>query len=229
MNDESSFEFACPECGNVLLMPPFYSKQTIECPHCYAEVTTPIRVTGPEDESPSKVIENSPLEFPRKRDRDFKITNVVSLWMISIFMRFIFPIPTISIGLFMLLMTIFPPRPPFGEQSFSDSIPLRLLFAVPQVVAGIHSFRAGRSLARLQNDAIRRVNIFLAASVAYSAAFWLGFAFTAGVQKDMRMSFGIALGAWLMMSVFPLFLLSLYLNLSKRVTALYSGENLQSS
>ncbi len=218
MSDESHYEFACPECGNVLAFPIGGAEKSLECPHCYALVTSPMNRPDLAIDETSTIIENSPLEYPLMEDRKDRITDIVVLWVISIIMRFVFPFPALFVGLLWTQFAFFSSSP------MQEANPLRLLFSIPLIVASIHSFRAGRSLARLRPGAIRKVNCFLAAGALYSLIFWTGFALHFENEYGIAKSLGIAMFGWLVLSVPPLVCLAFYFHFSSRVRTMYENQ-----
>ncbi len=219
INQEDELKFICPGCGSGLVFPGNSDEITVECPHCYAVVTLKTVYVEAAGNSESDIVEKSPLEYPRSQDRDYSITNVFFLFVISLFMRFIFPIPTFVLGAFLTQFAF------VSYSSMNEANPLRLLISIPLIAASIHSFSAGRSLARIAPGAIRAANVFLGASAGYSLLCSIGFAVGFASQYTTSKQIGMAITAWLLFAVPIIVCLCLYLNLSKRVQALYQSGN----
>lgn len=132
-------------------------------------------------------------------------------------MRFVFPIPAILTGLIWIQFASFASPTKTGDVS-------RFLVSIPLIVGAVHSFVAGRSLARLKSNAIRVANIFLTFSIFYSLVFWIGFAIRNASERGAARNYGASIAAWLFLSCIPIMFLCVYLNVSERVKSLYAGE-----
>ncbi len=216
MTIPTHLHFPCPSCGEQLTFPENSAGSKTECPHCYAMITIPI----PQSHAASEIAEDSPFDGPHQTGG--------FLSFVCFFFCILTPFFCLLFA-FMSSLAVFLPNPWGGSVTgghVGDAV-LHAIQAVVFLLWGVHSFRVGYRLWRMQPLAVHKARRLLYLSAVYGIVELVIFVLIIGAPAELRVSpgetvfffvFGLA---WLLT---PLMLLLLYFHNSKRVRTTFSDE-----